>query len=405
MTATSTPAASRLPAGLATAEPPATGPVTIAAASMLLDGALTGPGGVVVEGGRVVEVLRSSPPRADIVLEGGVLSPGLLDLQNNGAFGVDWASAEPEQWAPVLTELARHGVTGVQPTIVTAPMAALHRAFAGCANAMAAHAGQPVAQVLGVHLEGPFISERHKGVHPAEHMLTPGVAELDALLADPVVRATMTTITLAPELEGAGGAIARLHDAGVVVSIGHTDASPAQVAAAADAGASMVTHLFNAQHRFAHRDPGVPGAALCDDRLFLGLIIDGLHVDPLACCLVFRAAPGRVVGVTDSVLTAGLPEGTELSFAGDLVSNDEDGLGRRSDGTIAGAGILLDEGVRRMVRCGITLAEVLEATTETPARSLGRTDVGRIAVGARADLVWWDDALAPRRVWVGGVPV
>jgi N-acetylglucosamine-6-phosphate deacetylase len=144
---------------------------------------------------------------------------------------------------------------------------------------------------------------------------------------------------------------------------------------------------------------------LVDERFWIGLIVDAQHVHPTVCRLVFRAAPGRVVAVTDSILTAGLPNGTSLSFGGLPVANDATGLGRRPDGTIAGAGIVLDEGVRRMVAAGIDPATVLAAATEAPARSLGRTDVGHLLPGAHADLVWWDDDLFPRRVWVGGLAV
>jgi N-acetylglucosamine-6-phosphate deacetylase len=144
---------------------------------------------------------------------------------------------------------------------------------------------------------------------------------------------------------------------------------------------------------------------LTDPRYFIGLIVDGYHASPITCRLVYAAAPGRVVAVTDAIVTAGLPNGTTLSFGGAPVANDETGLGRRPDGTIAGAGIVLDEGVRRLVAAGIDPAEVLASATEVPARSLGRADVGHLLPGAYADLVWWDDFFRPLRVWIGGQPV
>jgi N-acetylglucosamine-6-phosphate deacetylase len=164
----------------------------------------------------------------------------------------------------------------------------------------------------------------------------------------------------------------------------------------------MVTHLFNAQRPFRHRDPGVPGAALTDPRLYVGLIVDGVHVHELAYRLAYQAAPGRIVAVSDSILIASMPPGTEREFGAAAVVVDESGAGRRPDGTLAGSGIVLDDGVRRMIRAGIDPALVLASATETAARALRRDDVGRLAPGAVADLVWWDEAFCPRRVWLGG---
>jgi N-acetylglucosamine-6-phosphate deacetylase len=378
--------------------------LSIATPSMLRDGGFTGPGVVTVRDGRIVEVSDGVAGRAgaSVVLGSGVLTPGLMDLQNNGSFGADFADATPEQWEEVLTGLAVRGVTGVEPTIITAPLEELDLAFDRARAAQVRHAGQPVCRILGVHLEGPFISEVRKGAHRAECMLDPSPEALDRLLGNQSTREVLLTVTLAPERAGALEAIARLVSAGIVVSVGHSDATAQQVWAAADAGATMTTHVFNAQRPFGHREPGVPGAVLADPRYFIGTILDGQHVDPAVVRIVFAAAPGRVVGVTDAIVTAGLPNHTPLMFGGQPVTNDEHGLGRRDDGTIAGAGIVLDEAVRRMVAAGIDPATVIASTTEVAARSLGRTDIGHIAVGAHADLVWWDQDWHPRRVWIAG---
>jgi N-acetylglucosamine-6-phosphate deacetylase len=233
-------------------------------------------------------------------------------------------------------------------------------------------------------------------------MRDPTPQALDALLGDDATAEVLRTVTLAPERPHALAATQRLADLGYVVSVGHSDATADQVRAAADAGASMVTHVFNAQRPLGHREPGVPGAALSDDRLFVGTIVDGLHVHPRVVGLVYAAAPGRVVAVTDAVAPAGLPPGTSSMLGGHPVTLDASGLGRRADGTVAGAGIVLDEGVRRMLAAGHDPAGVLASATEVPARALGRDDVGHLRVGAAADLVWWDAAWRPRRVWVGG---
>ena len=322
-----------------------------------------------------------------------------MDVHNNGAFGVDFATAEEPAWRHVLGGLAARGVTAVQPTLVTAPIPSLLEGLDRVAAAMDATAGQPLARVLGAHLEGPFLSPARRGAHRADWLADPAPVALGALLGHRALR----TMTLAPERPGGIAAVQHLAAAGVVVSLGHSDADARMAEAAADAGASAVTHVFNAMRPLAHRDPGLAGAALAGARLWCCLIVDGLHVSPLACRIAFAAAGERLVAVTDSISIAGLPPGSTLAFGGAPVTVGADGLGRRTDGTIAGAGIVLDEGVRRMIGIGIPPQTVLHAATQAPADMLGRGDLGRIAPGARADLVWWDDEWVPRRVWIGGL--
>ncbi len=382
---------------------------TIHASRALVDGALVGPVRLDVDAGRITALLvgeeaQAGPP-ADITLDGGTLTPGLLDLQNNGSFGADFADATPGQWAQVLTGLASRGVTALQPTIITAPLDELNAAFDRIQAAQTTNRDQPVCRILGAHLEGPFISERRKGAHRAECMLDPTPDALDTLLHHPATAAVLLTVTLAPERAHALDAIRRLAARGVVVSVGHSDATADQVTAAADAGATMTTHIFNAQRTLGHREPGVSGAVLADERFFIGTIIDGQHVHPSIVKVIYAAAPGRVVGVTDAIVTAGLPNHTPLMFGGQPVANDETGLGRREDGTLAGAGIVLDEGVRRMIAAGLDPAAVLASCTEVAARSLRRTDVGHLAPGTLADLVWWDTAWHPRRIWIAGTEI
>jgi len=371
--------------------------VIVAARWLLRDGTLRGPGAVEVRDGRIAAVLDEAPGGA----AEGTLTPGLVDIHSNGAFGVDFAGAEVPAFRRALAALARRGITSVQPTSITAPIPSLLASLDRCRIARDRLAGEPVARILGAHLEGPFLNPVRRGAHRQDWLCDPVPALLDPLLAHPA----LTMLTLAPERDGALEAIRRLVARGIRVSVGHTDATSEQVASAADAGATLVTHLYNAMRSFQHRDPGVPGGALTDSRLVCGLIGDSWHVHPLACCLAFLAAPGRIALVSDSVLLAGLPAGTTLPFGGLPATLDEHGLGRREDGTISGAGTLLDEGVRRLIASGIGAGLVLDAATRVPADALGYSDLGRLAAGARADLVLWDEAWQPRRAWVGGVEV
>jgi N-acetylglucosamine-6-phosphate deacetylase len=376
--------------------------LTLAAPRLLRPGGTwTGPAAITVADGRIEQLHETPPPGAER-LPSGALTPGLLDIHNNGAFGVDFATADPAAWRRVLTELARRGVTAVQPTVITAPLPDLLDAMERVDAAMADARG---ARILGAHLEGPFLAPNRRGAHRADWVQPPTDAALDILLNHPATRRVLRTVTLAPELDGGIAAVRRFRDAGIIVSVGHSDATAAQTIAAADAGATMVTHLFNAMSPLSHRAPGVPGAALTDARLWCCLIVDGAHVDPIACRLVFQAAPGRVIAVTDSIVAAGLPPGTTSEFGGAPIVVDATGLCRRLDGTISGAGIVLDEGVRRMIALGIDPATVLHAATTSPATALGRDDLGRLQPGACADLVWWDDDWVPRRVWIGGEEV
>lgn len=373
------------------------------AARALIGGAFVGPVVLDVVSGRIDRIRPATGDESvDHDIVDGVLTAGMLDLQVNGSFGVDVATADEGGWRTLLAGLAARGVTGVEPTVITAPLSDTVAALERVGRARETFADEPVARVLGAHLEGPFLSPARKGAHRADLMLAPSRAHLDTLLERPAARAALRTVTLAPELPGALDAVRRLTAEGYVVAVGHSDATAAQVHAAGDAGATMTTHVFNAQRPLKPREPGVPGAVLADDRFFVGTIIDAQHLDPSVVSLVLASAGRRTVGVTDAIVTAGLEADRWCDFGGQPVANDANGLGRRRDGTIAGAGIVLDEGVRRMIAAGLDPAAVLSACTENAARSLDRTDIGHIAEGAVADLVRWDAAWHPSEVWIGG---
>ncbi|MEU4801035.1 N-acetylglucosamine-6-phosphate deacetylase [Actinosynnema sp. NPDC023587] len=372
----------------------------VAAPRALLGRTISGPASVRVRDGRIIDVVPGEPPADAEVLTGGLLTPGLVDVQVNGAVGVDFAEVDDEGMRFVARSLPKTGVTRFLPTLITAPVpVALRQARAVLAASAALPEGSG-ARPLGVHLEGPFLSPKRPGVHDPALMVEPGPAQIDLLLADDL-RSSLRMVTLAPEQPGGLAAVRRLSEAGVLVAVGHSDATGEQTRAAAEAGARMVTHLFNAQRPLGHREPGVPGVALVDDRFTLGLIADLAHVGPDVCRLVFNAAGHRVALVTDAVAAAGMPPG-RYQLGGEVVVLSEDGVPRSPEGTIAGSALTLDRAVRNIVSVGVDVAHALASATIIPADAIGEPTLGRLAPGAVADLVWWDDNLRPRKVWVAG---
>jgi N-acetylglucosamine-6-phosphate deacetylase len=357
-------------------------------------------GYVVIEGDTIASAGQGAPPRpADLELPDGLLVPGFVDLQVNGYYGTEFQVADADSWTAVARRLPETGTTAILPTMITAPVAELAAALRQAAGFVPAMTGG--ARVLGVHLEGPFIAPTRRGAHNPAYITDPDPAAVDELLA--AGHDVLRLVTLAPELPGALAAIHRLAGAGVLVSVGHSDATAAQVAAAAQAGARMVTHLFNAQRGLGHREPGVVGQALTDARLTSGLIVDLHHVLPAVCQIAFAAAPGRIMLVTDAAACAGMPPG-EYLLGGEPITLPG-GAGEppvRADGTLAGSALRMDVAVANAVSCGLSLSAALAAATRIPADLIGRPDLGRIAPGALADLVWLSPDLTTRATWIGG---
>jgi N-acetylglucosamine-6-phosphate deacetylase len=360
------------------------------------------PGYVSIQGGLIAEVAEGPPPGTpDLILDSGVLVPGLVDLQVNGYYGVDLADGDPEGWALVARRLPETGTTAFLPTFITAPVPTLATAVRSAAKTTeAVTAG---ARVLGLHLEGPFLSPARAGAHRRDWIVPPSPGAVAELLE--AGHGVLRLMTLAPEADGALAAIRTLTEAGVVVSIGHSDATAAQVAAGADAGARMVTHLFNAQRGLHHREPGVVGQALTDQRLTSGLIVDLSHVSAAACAIAFAAAPGRICLVTDAAACAGMPPGRYLLGGQPVDLPPGGGAPVRPGGTLAGSALRMDQAVGNAVAVGLGLPEAVAAASRIPADLIGRPDLGRLAAGAAADLAWLGDDLRARATWVGGAQV
>jgi N-acetylglucosamine-6-phosphate deacetylase len=361
------------------------------------------PGYVTIERGEVAEAGEGPPPSpADIVLPDGILVPGFVDLQVNGYFGVELMAAQPDGWATVVRRLPETGTTAFLPTFITAPLDRLAAAFRAAASFRQDLPSG--ARVLGIHLEGPFIAASRRGAHNEAWIVDPTEEAIDRLLA--AGGGLLRLVTLAPERPAALAAITQLSEAGVLVSVGHSDATAAQVAQAADRGARMVTHLFDAQRPLHHREPGVVGQALTDRRLTSGLIGDLHHVSAQACRIAFAAAPGRIAIVTDAAACAGMPPGRYL-LGGEPIELPP-GAGQppiRADGTLAGSTLRMDTGVANMVAVGVDLPAAVAAATRIPADLIGCPRLGRIAPGGAGDLVWLGPDHLARATWIDGQQV
>ena len=358
---------------------------------------------VVVDGGLIAEVVIDPSPDelgdGDVDCAGLVIAPGFIDLQCNGAIGVD-ITGEPDRILDVAAALPRFGVTAFLPTVVTAPASTRAAAIATMQRLGKTTMGGPVAAPLGLHFEGPMISRNHLGAHVPRFAADPGALldEIETWASSGVV----SLVTLAPELERALDVVETLATAGVVVSAGHTGASPSDFAAARSAGVSYVTHLYNAMAPFGHRSTGPIGAALADESVTVGVICDGIHVDPVAVAMAWRALrPQRMSLVSDASPALGAPYG-RFKIGGFEIVHDETGV-RTLDGVLAGSALELDRAVRNLMSfTGCSLADALATVTTTPADLLGLTDRGRIRAGARADLTIVDPAGNLQRTVIAG---
>jgi len=358
--------------------------VKLDVAAALVDGRLV-PGRVEIAGGLITGYGLGGGGR-------GIAAPGFVDLQVNGFGGVDFLDADADGYRRACDALLETGVTSFMPTLITAPEETLVAALAE----IPVNGDGAGARVLGAHLEGPFLSAWRLGTHPPVGRRDPDAALLERLLAAGPVR----IMTLAPELPGALELIDILVARDVVVSCGHTDASAELAELAFDRGARTVTHLFNAMRPFMHRDPGIVGAALARKDVIVQIIVDGIHLAPETTSLIWSAAAGRVALVTDAVAAAN--GGDESYSLGSVELSIGDGAVRGPDGILAGSVLTMIDAVRNLHALGAPLDLALAAASTVPAQVLGRSDIGSIAVGGRADIVVLDDNLEVETVLVGG---
>lgn len=329
----------------------------------------------------------------DIAGRGAILTPGFIDIHGHGGAGASFDDGvDAIRTARALHRA--HGTTRAVISLVSAPLDDLARRVAEIADLCATD-----ADILGSHLEGPFLDPGHHGAHEPALLRDPVAADVQRLLD--AGRGTVRQVTLAPELPGGIDAIGRIVDAGAAAAIGHTNADAAQAAAAFEAGATILTHAFNAMPGIHHRTPGPVLAAASDHRVVLEAIADDVHLHPMIIRLLFGSAPGRVALVTDAMAAAGSADGRYN--LGAVTVTVTDGIARADDtGSIAGSTLTQDAALRRAVAAGVPLAAAVRALTQTPAEAIALGDrLGRLIPGMLGDAVVLNARLQVQHVQTG----
>lgn len=373
----------------------------LGADAVVIDGRICRPGWVHTADGRILSGGAGAPPMpADAEFPDAIVVPGFVDMHVHGGGGASFADGNAADIARAAEFHLRHGTTTTLASLVTAGPAELLSAVGALAEATRD------GVVAGIHLEGPWLSPARCGAHDHTRMRAPDPAEIESVLAaaDGAVR----MVTLAPELPGSDAAIRRFRDAEVVVAVGHTDATYTQTRHAIDLGATVGTHLFNAMPPLDHRAPGPVLALLCDPRVTVEIIADGVHVHPAVVHAVIEAVgPDRVAVVTDAIAAAGCGDGAFR--LGTMPIEVESSVARVAGAsTLAGSTTTMDQLFRTVAGLGsksdsagdVALAAAVQVTSATPARALGLTGVGRLAAGYAANLVVLDRDLRVTAVMV-----
>jgi len=349
---------------------------------------------IIVEGGRITAIghrdeVKIPEGATDYVASGMTVVPGFVDVHIHGAGGHDVMEATPAALDCITATVARHGTTSILATTVTASVDQTCKSLEGIAQYIRSHEQQEntglAAEILGIHLEGPFISKARRGVHPPDAIARPSMEILDKFRAasDGLIR----ILTVAPEIPGALELITAAVANGIVAAIGHTDADYEQTRAAIQAGARHAVHFYNAMRPFSHRDPGVIGAILTEPDVTAEIIADGIHVaGPAIQVLLGTKGFDTVLLASDGTAATGMPDGNFR--LGNFEVTVKDGVCRNSEGKLAGSTLTLDRALRYIVALGVPLIDALRMATILPARRLGLAGKkGIIATGADADLV------------------
>ncbi len=341
----------------------------------------------------------------EIIATDKVAVPGFVDVHIHGAGGHDVMEGTSEAISTVARTIAAHGTTSFVATTVTASPETTCRSVEGISKYIAVQRATevPQAEVLGIHFEGPFISSLRRGVHPAEWIKPPSAELLDKFLH--AAGGNGRILTIAPEILSAIPCIDAARTAGLVVAIGHTDATYEQARLAAAHGARHAVHVFNAMRPFSHRDAGVIGAVLTSPEVTAELIADGVHVDEPSMRLLLQAKGTEgVILVSDGTSATGMPDGTYM--LGTLEVTVSGGVCRNAEGKLAGSTLTLDRALRNIVALGTPLSDAVRMLTLNPASLLGiEFKKGALRVGADADVLLLDDNLHVAGVWTRGSAV
>ncbi|OYT62853.1 MAG: N-acetylglucosamine-6-phosphate deacetylase [Thermofilum sp. ex4484_15] len=329
----------------------------------------------------------------------GIMIPGMIDLHIHGAYGRDVSEGEVEALEGIAMNLVKHGVTSFLPTIVTSPLPTIEKALKSVKEAL--RRGIKGAKILGVHLEGPYLNPERAGAQPLEYLREPNLVEFTKLYE--ASSGLFKRITIAPELKGSLEILREARKKGVLVSLGHSNATYKETVKAIDEGAILATHLFNGMRPFHHREPGMVGAFLERGDTYVEVIADLIHLHKATLRLVYYCKGcERIVLVTDSIAATGLPDGIYNLGTREVIVKG--GVCRLRDGTLAGSTLTMDRALRNMVKeVGVPLRETVKMATYNPARLIGEGGIGEITVGSKADIVILDRSLRVVATYVEGV--
>jgi N-acetylglucosamine-6-phosphate deacetylase len=358
------------------------------------------------------DTIEAIGPRSGMTLPAGAQEiratdktavPGFIDVHIHGAGGHDVMEGTEAAFRSITRKVSEYGTTSVVATTVTASTDQTLRAVEGIAAYIAQQheTDEPHAEILGIHFEGPFISKERRGVHPSEWIQSPSAETLNRFLK--AASGNARILTIAPEVLGAAPCIDAAREAGLVISMGHTDATYEQARAAMARGVRSATHVYNAMRPFSHRDPGVIGAVLTTPEVNAELIADGVHVEEAAMKLLLLAkGAAHVTLVSDGLSATGMPDGKYMLGGMEVIVSG--GVCRNANGVLAGSTLTLDRALRNIVALGIPLPDAVRMLTLNPASLLGiEFKKGSLRAGADADILLLDEGLHLAGVWARGI--